>query len=94
MEICGLKETKVGSAYLSNDPTWPGQVFKVVDQEEVTRFGQPNRLLTVERWAYWSPMNEVGVVWNHMETMRMWLYTGSEYALGETVPEELMEELV
>lgn len=79
-----MRETDVGAAYVSNDPRYPMQIFVVDKQEDSERFGKPNRILTVRRFAF----NESTLEWYKVATEDMWLYTLDRCILGRAVISE------
>jgi len=84
-----MRETEKGAFYVSNNPSFPGQVFYVEDQKDAPRFSKPNRMLTLKRYAFSVKRG----AWYLVATESTWLYTGKECVLGVEVPKELHSEL-
>jgi hypothetical protein len=78
-----------GRVYVSNNPCFPLQVFRVTKLDEpATRFGQPNRIVEYERYAFRATGE-----WYLVERERKWLWNADDTDFGQPVPEHLYEEL-
>ena len=75
---------------MSNNPCFPRQVFRVVKLDEPReRFGQPNRLVTYDRFA-WKDNIEG---WYWVQRVTSWLYNSNDTDFGKEVPEHLYASL-
>ncbi|MCA1799925.1 MAG: hypothetical protein LC687_00195 [Actinobacteria bacterium] len=87
---------EVGASYLSDNPCFPRQIFRVVSVESQLRFSRDNYLVHYERWAHQEGS------WKLVEVTASWLW--KYYDLGDgkkvkatdfglKVPEDLAAEL-
>jgi hypothetical protein len=75
--------------YIHENSSFQQQVLRILDTEEMMRFGKSNVLLTVERFAFKDSRQE----WYKVETTRLWQYNNGKSCLGRQVPKEFVSEL-
>jgi len=81
---------ETGKYYISNNSSFTGQVFKILEIGETElRFQKRNRIIKYERWAYRASK----LKWYLVEVNKSWETNSGISIFGDEVPEKYLDEL-